>query len=469
MNEDLSRRVERQLPEGALRVVSRLLEAGGRVCLVGGSIRDIWLGQEVHDWDFATDLPPEEVRALFARALEVGIRFGTVMVIERDGEYEVTTFRKDGLYSDVRHPDQVAFTRSIEEDLARRDFTINAIAWDLGEKRIVDPHGGQADLADRIVRCVGRAEERFREDALRMLRCVRIAGQLGFSIEEETYRALARCAEMLHHVARERLREEFDRILAQPRPSVALERLFETGLLERFLPELATCYGVSQNRYHAFDIFYHSLCAVDQAPAGNRVVRLAALLHDLGKLDARRQEEDGRVTFYNHQAWSARKADVALRRLRYSNEEREKVVHLIRHHMFHYNREWTDAAVRRFIRVIGLESLDSLFETRRADTLGNGLRRSAVSAELEELKHRITEVVARDTALSVRDLLVNGHDLMSTLTLAQGPVIGRILDALLEEVLEHPERNNRETLLRRAAEILPGIEASLPPRRKEGS
>lgn len=458
-------RIEERLPPGARRVASRIHSAGGRVCLVGGSLRDLLLGGDAKDWDLATDLPPEQVRALFPRSVDVGIRFGTVLVLESDHDYEVTTFRRDGRYTDARHPDSVAFTTSLEEDLSRRDFTINAMAYDLGGRSLVDPHGGQEDLRARVVRCVGRPEERFREDALRMLRCIRIAGQLDFAIEEESYLALARMPEWLDQVAPERIREELDRILGQARPSLSLERLHETGLLERFLPELAACYGVTQNQHHAFDIFYHSLYAVDQAPAENRIVRLASLFHDLGKLDTRR-EEDGRVTFYNHQAVSARKANTILRRLRYPNDEREAVIHLVQQHMFHYNSDWTDAAVRRFIRTVGLERLDDLFATRQADTLGNGLRRSAQSAELAELRGRIGAILEKDTAFSVRDLKINGADLMSTLAIEPGPLVGRILDALLEEVLDHPERNERERLLARARQLRPEIEPAIPPRRR---
>jgi tRNA nucleotidyltransferase (CCA-adding enzyme) len=465
--DDRLKDIRERLPKGALRVAERLRKADGRACLVGGSIRDLMLGAAVKDWDFATDLPPERVRSLFPHAVDVGIRFGTILVIETDGSYEVTTFRRDGAYSDARHPDTVAFTSSLEEDLARRDFTVNAMAYDLKDDRLVDPHAGRSDLSHRLIRAVGIPEERFREDALRLLRCIRIAGQLGFEIEEETFRALVRCSGLLGAIARERIREEFDRILAQDRPSLAIDRLFETGLLDEFMPELAACYGVSQNRYHAFDVFYHSLCAVDQAPAGNRTVRLGALLHDLGKIDTKHEEEDGgRVTFYNHQAYSARKAEAILRRLRYPNEERERVVHLIQQHMFHYERDWTDAAVRRFVRSVGPELLDDLFAMRAADTLGNGLRRHAVSAELKELQHRIAEIRKREEALSVRDLKLDGRELMRELGLQEGPVIGRLLEALLDEVLEDPARNERAALLARAAEIRPAIEATTPPRRE---
>ncbi|MBM3286886.1 MAG: HD domain-containing protein [Candidatus Eisenbacteria bacterium] len=463
--EDLVHSFEATLPEGARRTAEALLRAGGRACAVGGSLRDHLLGLEVKDWDFATDLLPERVRSLFPRAVEVGIRFGTILVMETDGTYEVTTFRRDGRYSDARHPDSVSFTASLEEDLSRRDFTINAMAFDLHERRLIDPQAGRADLGRRIIRCVGRAEERFREDALRMLRAVRIAGQLGFEIEEETYLAIVRCAALIDAIAMERVREELDRILTQPMPSISIGRLLETGLLERFLPELADAYGVCQNRYHAFDIYHHSLCVTDQAPAKNKIVRLAALLHDLGKV-ATRHEAAGRVTFYNHQVVGARMADQILRRLRYSGEERERVVHLVEQHMFHYNSDWTDAAVRRFVRAVGPELMEDLFAVRAADTLGNGLKRGGVSGHLLELRSRIAEIRARDEALSVRDLQIDGHDLMSALGIAEGPLIGRILDALLDEVLEDPARNAHDALLGRAAELRGEIEPTLPPRRK---
>lgn len=458
-----------RLPPGAERTVRRIVAAGGRACLVGGSIRDLLLGREVHDWDFATDLPPERIRAIFPRSVDVGARFGTILVVEADGTYEVTTFRREGLYSDARRPDRVEFTESIEEDLSRRDFTVNAIAYDIAARRLIDPHGGRSDIAARLIRCVGSPEERFGEDALRLLRCIRIAGQIGFGIEEETYRAVVRCAGVIQKIAAERIREELDRILAQDRPSVSLERLYETGLMDAILPELAATYGVSQNRHHAFDVFYHTLLAVDQAPKESRTVRLSALFHDLGKVDTRREDGEGKVTFYNHQSWSARKADAILRRLRYPTEERERVVHLVQHHMFHYDAEWTDAAVRRFVRSVGIDNLDDLFAARRADTLGNGLRRNAESPELGELRRRIEEIRARDAALSVRDLAIDGTDLMRELGIEPGPAVGRILDALLEEVIEEPARNEPDGLIRRSRELLPDVLASLPPRRRRGS
>lgn len=462
-------RIADRLPGGATRTVERVLAAGGRICLVGGSIRDILLGLEVHDWDFATDLSPERVRETFPRSVDVGARFGTILVIEGDGTYEVTTFRREGAYSDARRPDRVEFTDSLEEDLSRRDFTANAIAFDFAAKRLVDPFGGTDDIAARLIRCVGRPEERFEEDALRLLRCIRIAGQISFGIEEETYRAVARCAGGIRRIAAERIRDELDRILAQDRPSICLERLHETGLLDAFLPELAAAYGVSQNRHHAFDVFYHTLLAVDRAPKESRIVRLSALFHDLGKVETRREDAQGRVTFYNHQAWSAGKADAIMRRLRYPTEDRERVVHLVQHHMFHYDAEWTDAAVRRFVKSVGVGNLDDLFAARRADTLGNGLRRNAESPELGELRRRIEEIRARDAALSVRDLAIGGSDLMRELGLEPGPAIGRILDALLDEVIEEPVRNETGYLIARSRELLPGVLANLPPRRGRGS
>ncbi len=465
MNERMES-IEDKIPEGAHRLARRIEEAGGRVCLVGGSLRDLLIGGPAKDYDFATDLTPERIQSIFPRSVDVGARFGTIIVLDRGQAYEITTFRSDGLYSDARHPDHVVFTNSIEEDLCRRDFTINAIAFDLIARRLIDPHEGIADLERRIVRCVGRPDERFGEDALRLLRCIRIAGQLEFKIEENTYASLIRSAEGLAAVASERIRDELNRILEQLHPAVSFERLFETGLLDRFLPELSECYGVSQNRYHAYDVFYHSLAAVDHAPRDNRIVRLAALFHDLGKVDARR-EIDGRVTFYNHQAWSARKANAIMRRLRYPNEERQRVVHLIQQHMFHYGSEWTDSAIRRFMRTVGLDQLGDLFSTRSADSLGNGLRRSARSVELEELQDRIARMLEKETALSVRDLEIGGRDLMNELRIDQGPIIGLILDRLLEEVLDDPSRNVRSALLKRAAEIRPEMEHKALTRRKQ--
>ena len=270
-------------PREVLHLAERLRAAGGQAWVVGGAVRDLLLGREVHDWDLATDLPPERTTSLFPRTMEVGARFGTITVLIREASYEITTFRRDGLYSDARRPDEVRYAEHLEDDLVRRDFTVNALAWDPIENRLADPTGGLDDLDARLLRAVGDPVERFTEDGLRLLRAVRFAAQLDFEIEAETYRALVLCAPRLERIAAERVRDELEKLLLAPRPSSALLLLQETGLLRRILPELSACYGVPQNRHHAYDVFHHTLAAVDAAPPDNRIVRLAALFHDTGK------------------------------------------------------------------------------------------------------------------------------------------------------------------------------------------
>jgi poly(A) polymerase/tRNA nucleotidyltransferase (CCA-adding enzyme) len=298
---------------------------------------------------------------------------------------------------------------------------------------------------------VGPPETRFTEDALRLLRAVRFAVQLEMEMEPATLRALVLGAPGVERVSRERVRDELDRLLAAPRPARGFDLLFETGLLRRILPELAWCYGVAQNPHHAFDVFHHSLAALDRSAPDQPVVRLAALFHDVGKPETR-EESAETATFYSHQYRSEEHADAALRRLRYPNETRTAVAHLVRHHMFHYTQEWSDGAVRRFLRQIGPEHVEDLFAMRAADTLGNGLR-TRVAPELDRLRERIRRVLEAESALQVRDLQVSGHDLMAALGIGPGPRLGAILGGLLEAVLEDPELNERSALLALAPEI----------------
>jgi len=444
-------RLRRDVPRGALEIADRLRAAGGVAYLVGGCLRDLVLGRRPKDWDIATDLAPSDVKKLFRRVHEVGAAFGTLMVPWRDGVYEVTTFRTEGAYSDGRHPDEVAFTREVERDLERRDFTINALAWDPRAGHIVDPFGGLDDLERRTIRAVGDPAERFREDALRLMRAIRFSAQLDFRIEEATWQAIRAEAEGLRRISHERIREELNRILLAPRPSRGLMLMLEAGLLAIVLPELAACRDVRQNRFHSHDVLVHSLMAIDAAPPDNLIVRLAALFHDIAKPQTR-EERDGDYTFYAHQVLGARIAGRVMRRLAYSNEERERVEHLVYHHMFYYEPEWTDSAVRRFVRTVGRENIPDLIALRMADMGGNA-RKSGDTSPLRALLARIDEVIAKDTALNVKDLAIGGHDLMA-LGLSEGPAIGRILRALLEGVLDDPAFNERETLLAEAQRII---------------
>ncbi len=440
-----------RVPRGARALIDRIHGEGGQAYLVGGCLRDLVLGREPKDFDIATDLVPAQVKALFGRVHEVGAAFGTLLVPFGDHFYEITTFRTESDYSDGRHPDRVAYTTDLIEDLKRRDFTVNAMAFDPRAAELNDPFGGLNDLEHRRIRAVGEPAERFREDALRLMRAVRFATQLGFKIERRTMEALREAAPGLERISAERIREELTRILLSPEPSRGLKLLHHAGLLGIVLPELEACRGVTQNRFHAHDVFTHSVLAADAAPGDNLPVRLAALLHDIAKPDTR-EEKEGDYTFYAHQMVGARKADRILRRLRYSNEVREKVTHLIRHHMFYYQPEWTDSAVRRFARSVGIENIPDLIALRLADMAGN-VKKSGDTTPLRELLRRVEEVIAKDTALSVKDLAIGGEDLKA-MGLAPGPVYGRILHALLEQVLDDPEMNEPERLREAARELI---------------
>ncbi|HEY7728535.1 MAG TPA: HD domain-containing protein [Candidatus Eisenbacteria bacterium] len=436
------------MPGPVLVLIRRLQDAGHGAYAVGGAVRELLRGIDIADWDVATSARPEQVTALFPRVVPTGLPHGTVTVLTDGGSCEVTTFRTEHGYADARHPDHVAFVEDIETDLSRRDFTVNAIAWDPIAGRVVDPFDGRADLSRRLVRCVGDPLERFREDGLRPIRAARFAATLEFELEEETFRALGPARDSVARIAAERVRGELMKLLAAREPSRGFEVLRRSGLLSVWLPELAECVAVTQNRYHAYDVYFHTLHTCDAAPAGKPLVRLAALFHDVGKPRTRAEREDGEATFYNHQFVGAQMAEEAMTRLRFSREEIQRVAHLVREHMFDYRREWTDAAVRRFLRKVGVEHVADLFDLRIADNLGNGLK-TGFPHYLGELADRVAEILRRQEALTVRDLAVDGHDVMRVLGVAAGPRVGRILDRLLEEVLEDPSRNDRERLLGR--------------------
>jgi poly(A) polymerase/tRNA nucleotidyltransferase (CCA-adding enzyme) len=439
------------IPREARAIIDRIHQAGGQAFLVGGCLRDLLLDRPVKDWDIATSLTPQQVKRLFRRVVEVGARFGTVIIPRSDGVYEITTLRTEGGYSNGRHPDEVTYTDNLQEDLQRRDFTINAMAWDPRTERIEDPFGGLQDLARAKIRAVGDPAARFSEDALRLMRAVRQATQLDFRIERKTFAAIRQQAQGLARVSAERIRDELNSLLLANKPSRGFLLLHRSELLGVFLPELETCYGVEQNRFHSYDLFRHSIYATDAAPPGNLVVRLAVLFHDIGKPDTR--EEKGRdVTFYSHQIVGAHKTRRILRRLRYAREDIERVTHLVYHHMFYYEQHWTDSAIRRFVRTVGLENIPDLIAVRLADMAGNA-RKSGDTTPLQQLLRRIDEVIAKDTALSVKDLMIGGHELME-LGVPEGPGIGRILRALLERVLDDPQANNPDGLRAQAKTLM---------------
>ena len=439
-------------PAQALAALERLRADGHQAYLVGGALRDVLLGRPGDELlDVGTDRRPEEVMALFPHVEPIGIAHGTVLVMLEGLGLECTTFRREGAYADARHPDDVLFTTDLRADLARRDFTVNALAYDPLSGVLVDLHGGLLDLERRRLRAVGEPLARFREDALRPVRAARFVATLEFELESGTRAALGGVVDRARLVAPERVRVELEKLMAAPRPSAGLELLREAGLLELWMPELARCYAVPQNRWHAYDVYTHGLETCDHAPPGKPAVRWAALLHDIGKPDTR-VERRGDGTFYGHEATGAELADRLLERLRFPGALRAEIVHLVREHMFDYRAEWSDAAVRRWVRRVGEASVADLFDLRIADMLGNGSK-TGFPAQLEALRRRIERVLAGSRALRVGDLAVDGRDVMESLGIGPGPVVGKALEALLEEVLEQPDRNTRERLLERLAEL----------------
>ena len=447
------------IPDDVTALCRTLWSAGHAAYVVGGSLRDLLLGLEPRDWDLTTDARPEEIQALFPGSIYEN-RFGTVAV-RRDGvEYEITTFRRDHDYADHRRPHRVEFGTSIEDDLARRDFTVNAIAW--GARPVpgapppadfdpapVDPYGGAADVAARRLRAVGDPLERFEEDALRMIRAVRLAAALDFTIDDETLAAIGAKADLARHLSGERIAYELTRLLQTSRPSIGLRVMEQTGLLAVVAPPLADQIGIPQNKVPGEDLWAHVLRAVDAVPVDRPTVRLAALLHDVGK--PRTMSQEG---FPAHDVVGATVAREFLEKLHAPRSVQDRVTFLIRQHMFSYEPAWTDAAVRRFMGKIGEagdRALEDLFELREADNVGSGLPRET---GLEELRRRVTEQLEANVPLTRADLAIDGNDLMAELGLEPGPALGRLLDQLLDRVIVDSDLNDRPTLLMLAQGML---------------
>jgi poly(A) polymerase/tRNA nucleotidyltransferase (CCA-adding enzyme) len=378
--------------------------------------------------------------------IPTGIKHGTVTVLFKGTGFEVTTFRTDEEYRNGRRPESVTFSPSIREDLKRRDFTINAMAYDLEKHRLLDPHGGRRDLKAEIIRAIGDPLERFQEDGLRPVRACRFAAQLGFTIEKRTFAAIPRSIATVKQVSRERIRDELIRILGAANPSTGFLLLNDCGILELIMPELAACREVSSGQLHRYDLFHHLLYTCDAAPPHNLVVRLAALLHDIGKPQSMNRTAEGAVHFHRHEEHSARLTETILRRLRFPNHTLKRVGHLVAQHMFHYEENWSDAAVRRFVARIGLENITDILSLRRADQLAMTGERF-VSPSLIAVEKRIEAVLGKDRILSIKDLDVNGEDLKREMGIAEGPQIGLILTFLLETVLDDPRQNERKKLL----------------------
>ena len=441
------------VPDGPRSIMDRLCSAGHAAYLVGGCVRDLLAGRQPADWDVATDARPDELLVLFPGARYEN-RFGTVGVEAGAAVHEVTTFRADGTYRDYRRPDDVVFADRLEADLARRDFTINAMAIGRDPRtespdapaRLVDPYSGRADLAAGVVRAVGDPAVRFREDALRLLRAARFASQLDFAVEPGTRAAMAVAADLARHLSGERVHAELARLLAAARPSVGLRLLAETGVLAIVAPDLDRQRGIPQAKVPGDDLWDHTCRTVDAAPADRPRVRWAALLHDLGKPATFADDH-----FVGHEAVGATLAAAWLEGLRAPRAEIERIAHLVRLHMFAYEPGWSDAAVRRFIRRVGPTALDDLLALRVADNVGSGL--PAGYGGLDELGRRCWDALRDRAALRRGDLAVDGADLVQALGIPPGPVIGRLLEMLLDRVIGDPVLNHRARLLELAREL----------------
>jgi tRNA nucleotidyltransferase (CCA-adding enzyme) len=449
-----------QVPNHVFTIVERLRSAGRYAWIVGGCVRDSLLGKAVADWDVATEARPDELMKIFPRAIPTGLQHGTVTVVMGGHHYEVTTLRGETTYSDGRRPDAVHFVEEIASDLARRDFTVNAMAVDPGSGSLIDPFGGAADLASKTLRAVGNARERFSEDGLRVLRAARFAATLEFDLEPSTFAAIEPTLDTFRKVSAERVRDEWLKAMKARTPSRAFEVMRTSGILGVTCPELLEGVGMEQNKWHRFDVWSHAMACMD-ACIGDPVLRIAALLHDVGKPRTRAlSEKTHDYTFYDHDRVGAEIADPICARLRFSTDERQRIVALVRHHLFHYD-QWSDAAVRRWIRRVGKERIEDLYALNEADLRGKAPALEPESlVPLHALRAHVERVLAEGAALSTRDLAIDGHVLMKELGIKPGRIIGKILDAMLEEVTTDPTLNERSVLLERARGWLEANEAS---------
>ena len=442
------------LPSDVKFIIEKLEAAGFEAYAVGGCVRDQIMGREPNDWDITTSATPYEVKDIFHKTVDTGLVHGTVTVILHGEGYEVTTYRIDGEYEDGRHPKQVSFTASLEEDLKRRDFTINAMAYNESHG-LVDLFGGLEDLEKGVIRCVGEPMERFSEDALRMMRAVRFSAQFGYEIEEATREAVRKLAPTLEKVSVERIQVELTKLLTSGHPDFFRE-CYELGLTKLFMPEFDACMTCEQhNPHHAYTVGEHTLIGMQHVPK-DKVLRLTMLLHDIGKVETKTTDEAGIDHFRGHPVKSAEMAKVILRRLRYDNQTIHDVVRLVEFHDWDIHIEARKKSVRKAVAKIGQDFFPEMFEINLADTLAQSdyLRKEKLE-KLDALKALYQEILRDNECLTLKDLSVNGQDLMAA-GVQPGKQIGQILNAMLQDVLEYPEHNDKEHLLQRVKEFSEG-------------
>lgn len=450
-----------KLPELVVKILETLRKAGFEAYVVGGAVRDLLTGKAVTDWDFTTKAKPEEILKLFDEAFydnrfgTVGVavkhlneQFGEQVEVPKDEVVEITTFRSESSYTDKRRPDKVKWGKSLEEDLKRRDFTINAMALD-EDLKVIDPFHGQVDLGKKQIKAVGEAKKRFEEDGLRMMRAIRIGAELGFKIETETFAAIKDKSSLIKHIAWERIRDELLKILSSDHPKEGVMMLDGCGLLKIIVPEFLETRGVKQAGHHTKDVWLHSLDALAATPAKDPIVRMATWLHDVGKPEARKNGPKDKITFYNHEVIGARTVKKIAKRLKMSKEQIDLLWLLVRWHMFAYDPKMTDKAIRRFIKRVGLKHINKMMMLRIGDRIGGGSK--ATSWRLRELQERIGQVLY--TPMEIKDLKVNGKDVMKVLKIKGGPKVGKVLKKLFDEVMEDSKKNEREYLLKRIKQV----------------
>lgn len=445
-----------KIPQYVLFGLNSLKKNGFKGFLVGGCVRDYMLNKEPKDWDITTNAKPDEIKEVFKKEHLKTLYendFGTVSVFIKDNVLEITTYRVEGSYVNRRHPDKVKWTEKIEDDLKRRDFTINAMALDvLNGTNLIDLFQGEKDLKARVIRTVSDPDKRFNEDALRMIRAIRFACVLDFTISKETYESIKKNKELIKEISNERIRDEFVKIIMSNHAKQGILLLKETGLLKYIIPELELGYSCAQNKHHIYDVFTHNLESLAYAVKRNfnLHVRLSALLHDVGKPITKRGEGD-HATFYNHELVGANMTLKILKRLKFAKKDIDKVVNLVKYHLFYYNvDEVTESSVRRLVKNVGLENMNDLLELRMCDRIGSGCPK-AEPYKLRHLRYLI-EKVSKDP-ISVKMLKVDGKDIMESLEMKPSKKVGQILDILLAKVLEDPKRNEAEYLMKEVKEL----------------
>ncbi|OGK52665.1 hypothetical protein A2970_01430 [Candidatus Roizmanbacteria bacterium RIFCSPLOWO2_01_FULL_44_13] len=432
------------LPQEVKKFINKFRAKKFDIYVVGGAVRNLLLKKSVTNWDFTTSARPEEILKLFPNAY-YNNTYGTVSIPVEDLIYEVTPYRREGEYKDFRHPNDVVWAKTIEEDLRRRDFTINAMAYDA--KTIVDPHNGQVDLNNKSIRAVGNPDKRFCEDALRLIRAVRFASQLGFMIEEKTRAAIQNNAALIANISWERIRDEFLKIIESEYPSEGVVFLKNVGLLSHILPEVDICFMIPQKspkRHHIYDVGTHLIQSLKSCPSKDSITRFATLIHDVGKAETfRRDEKTGLITFYNHEVAGTKLAKIIADRFRLSNKQKEKLVRLVQFHQFTVSEIQTDRAIKRFIRNVGAEYLNDIIDLRYGDRIGSGARPTSWRFDL--FRKRLAEV--QKQPFQIKDLKIDGNDVIKMLELKPGPKIGEVLKKIFDEVENKKLKNERKILL----------------------